>query len=278
MFQPSDQPRLDRRQLLRMGAGYALTSSLFAGWARAADDAKASETFTFIVANDIHYFDKRCSQWLADKVVKRMNEHKADFCFVVGDMSEDGTKEQNAAVRDVLKGLKMPLYVCVGNHDHQAGNDDRKPFEDTFPKSINYYFEHRGWQCLVLDTTQGRAGSKTVIHKDTFTYLNDKLKTLDKKRPTALLTHFPLGFFLPSRPENATDLLNAFKEYNLQAVFNGHFHSKTERGWGEAILTTNTCCSFHRANHDFDPRKGYFLCTAKDGKIDREYIQVNVAG
>lgn len=275
MNDSSDNPRLDRRKILKMGAGYALYSSLLAGWAKAAEDAKPSDTFTFIVANDIHYFDKRCGQWLNDKVINRMNDHKADFCFVVGDMSEDGTKEQNAAIHDVLKGLKMPLYVCVGNHDHQAGNDDRTPFETNFPKSINYYFEHGGWQCLVTDTTQGRAGSKTSIHKDSLKFIADALKTLDKKKPTMLLTHFPLGFFLPSRPENANDLLNEFKDYNLQAVFNGHFHANTKRSWGDAVVTTNTCCSFHRANHDFDPRKGYFLCTAKDGKIDREYIQVN---
>jgi DNA repair exonuclease SbcCD nuclease subunit len=58
-----------------------------------------------------------------------MNGHKnVDFCVVVGDMTEDGNQAQNNAVRDLLKGLKMPLYVTVGNHDHQAGNDDRKPF------------------------------------------------------------------------------------------------------------------------------------------------------
>jgi 3',5'-cyclic AMP phosphodiesterase CpdA len=264
----------NRRDALRLGAAAALTP-LFTRWAAAADDARASDTFTFIVANDIHYFDKRCAQWLADRVIKRMNDQKPDFCVILGDMSEDGTKEQNAAVHDVLKGLKMPLYVCVGNHDHQAGNDDRKPFEDQFPKSINYLFEHRGWQFVTVDSTQGHAGSKTAIHKDSLAFTAEALKTLDKKRPTALLTHFPMGNFLPNRPTNANDLLVAFAEHNLQSVFNGHFHSKTERAWGDATVTTNTCCSFHRQNHDFDPRKGYFLCTAKDGKVSREYIQVN---
>src|SRR5256885_13843413 len=97
----------NRRDALRIGAAAAL-APLFTRWAAAADDAKASDTFTFIVANDIHYFDKRCAQWLNDHVIKRMNDHKPDFCVVLGDMSEDGTKEQNAAVRDVLKGLSMP--------------------------------------------------------------------------------------------------------------------------------------------------------------------------
>jgi len=273
MIQPTPR-KYPRRDALRIGAAAAM-APLFARWAAAADDAKASDTFTFIVANDIHYFDKRCGQWLNDHVIKRMNDEKPDFCVVLGDMTEDGTKEQNAAVHDVLKGLTMPLYVCVGNHDHQAGTDDRKPFEEHFPKSINYHFEHRGWQFLTCDTTQGRAGSKTVIHKDTFAYVHDTLKDLDKKRPMALLTHFPLGYFLPSRPLNTNPFLLEFEHHNLQAVFNGHFHSKTERAWGDAVLTTNTCCSFHRANHDFDPRKGYFLCTARDGKVDREYVQVN---
>jgi len=266
--------KLSRRHALGLGTSIFL-APLLDRWAAAADDAKASDTFKFIVANDIHYFDQRCAQWLNDRVIKRMNDEKPDFVVVLGDMSEDGTVAQNVAVKDVFKGLTAPMYVCVGNHDHQAGNDDRKPFEDNFPKSINYHFEHRGWQFVTLDTTQGRAGSKTAIHKDTFTYLNDTLKQLDKKRPLALLTHFPMGNFLPSRPSNANDLLVCFQEHNLQAVFNGHFHSKTERVWGNAICTTNTCCSFHRANHDFDPRKGYFLCTAKDGKVEREYVQVN---
>jgi 3',5'-cyclic AMP phosphodiesterase CpdA len=275
MSHPSEAPKPSRREALRAGAGFALTCSLLGRWAKAADDAKDSETFTFAVLNDLHYFDQRCAGWLNDRVVKRLNDQKPDFCLIVGDMTEDGTEAQNAAVADVLKGLKMPIHVVVGNHDHQPGSDDRRPFEKHFPKSLNYQFEHRGWQFLGLDSTQGFAGNKTAIHKDTLSYAADVLKNVDKKRPAVLFTHFPLGFFVPSRPTNANDLLAVFKEHNLRAVFNGHFHAQTERAWGDAALTTNTCCSFHRANHDFDKRKGYFLCTAKDGKVEREYVQVD---
>jgi 3',5'-cyclic AMP phosphodiesterase CpdA len=264
-----------RRDVLRLGASAAICAALTDRWARAADDAKASEDFTFVVVNDLHYFDKRCATWLGERVIPRINDHKADFCLIVGDLSEDGTVRQNAEVKDVLKGINVPMHVVVGNHDYQAANNDRKPFEDQWPKSLNYHFEHKGWQFIGLDTTQGHAGSNTVIHRDTLAYAKDALAGMDKKRPTVLFTHFPLGGFLPSRPKNANDLLALFADHNLRAGFNGHFHSKTERPWGDALLTTNTCCSFHRANHDFDPRKGYFFCTAKDGKIEREYVRVN---
>ena len=111
----------NRRDILRLGAAAGL-APLFTRWAAAAQDAKDSDTFTFIVANDIHYFDKRCAAWLGDHVIQRMNDHKADFCAIVGDMSEDGTKEQNAAIRDVLPELgpavKRPAEerVCAVLH------------------------------------------------------------------------------------------------------------------------------------------------------------------
>jgi calcineurin-like phosphoesterase family protein len=267
-------PHPSRRALLRNTAAAALTP-LLARWASAADDAKDSATFTFAVLNDLHYVDKDCGAWLAKNVIDRLNAQAPDFVLVVGDLTEHGTKPQNAGVRDVLAALKMPLHVTVGNHDHQAGNNDRTPYETAFPKSLNYHFEHKGWQFLALDSTQGHAGANTRIHRDTITYATDTLKALDKKKPTALFTHFPLGRFLPHRPANGNDLLLPFENHNLQAVFNGHFHSKTERLWGDAVLTTNTCCSFRKNNHDFDWRKGYFLCTAKDGQITRDYVQVN---
>ena len=43
-----------------------------------------------------------------------------------------------------------------------------------------------------------------------------------------------------------------------------------------ATLTTDKCCSFHHANHDGTKEKGYFVCTAKDGKIGRSFVEVKV--
>ena len=99
---------------------------------------------------------------------------------------------QFAAVREIFHGLGLPIFVTIGNHDHRE-NDDRSAFEQAFPNSLNYHFAHKGWQFVTVDSTQGRAASKTNVQKDSITYLTDTLKTLDKKKPTALLTHFPLG-------------------------------------------------------------------------------------
>ena len=59
----------------------------------------------------------------------------------------------------------------------------------------------------------------------------------------------------------------------LVSVFNGHFHGFTERQVRQAMITTNRCCSLKRGNHDKTTEKGYFLCTAKEGKITRSFVE-----
>jgi hypothetical protein len=68
--------------------------------------------------------------------------------------------------------------------------------------------------------------------------------------------------------------LDRFREVNLVAVFSGHFHGFTSRQSGLTTLTTNRCCAISRNNHDGTTAKGYFLCTAKDGQIQRQFVEV----
>ena len=79
------------------------------------------------------------------------------------------------------------------------------------------------------------------------------------------------------RPVNADDLLERYRAFNLVAVFNGHFHGSTERRAGRTTLTTNRCCAISRNNHAGSTEKGYFLCTATDGQIGREFVEVKPA-
>lgn len=240
-----------------------------------ADAAPATEDFTFLCVNDLHYFDIHGDSFF-QQMVKQMNATTPapDFCLVVGDLAEDGTPRQFGAIRDHLRELKMPTRFVIGNHDYPAQND-RRSFVAMFPNSINYTFEHKGWQFIGADSTQGRKGLDTKVCKETLDWLGQTSSSLNRKRPTVLFTHFPMGIFVPARPQNASDVLAPFKDVNVQAVFNGHFHATTTRHWRAATLTTDKCCSYHHANHDGSPEKGYFFCTARQGKISREFVQVN---
>ena len=265
--------KYSRREALGLGAGALFSLGLWPGALRAEGQGNSGE-FRFIVVNDLHYVDDNCGKYF-ERVVAQMKAapQKAELCLIVGDYADHGKAAELAAARDVFKTLGVPTYGVIGNHDYLT-QTDRQAYEDIFPERLNYFFEHRGWQFLGLDTTEGQRSASTRIQPATMQWLDDRLPKFDKQRPMIVFTHFPTGPLVPSRPLNADALLDRFKDYNLQAVFSGHFHGFTERQIGNATLTTNKCCSNARGNHDGTKEKGYFLCQAREGKFNRTFVEV----
>ncbi|MFI5379007.1 MAG: metallophosphoesterase family protein [Tepidisphaerales bacterium] len=265
--------RITRRRLMQVSAGVLLSAELWPG-ALAAGDAPAAD-FDFVAVNDLHYWDQGCNPFF-EKMVAKMKEAspKSKLLLVCGDLAEHGKAEQLTAMRDLLKPADMEVHTVCGNHDW-ARDDDRKAFEEIWPGSLNYTFEHNGWQIVALDTTDGTKSS-VEIRKPAFEWLDQNMPKLDRKRPMILVTHFPMGVFTPMRPKNADDLLDRFRDFNLRAVFCGHYHGFTERSRGNATITTGKCCSFRRDNHDRTKEKGFFACKARDGKVAREFVEVRL--
>jgi hypothetical protein len=268
---------INRREMLRASAGTLLALGLWPGVLRAEGESQG-EDFSFIAVNDFHYVDEKCGEWL-QTAVSKMKEcsPKPELCLMSGDFTDDGTVEQFAATRDIMKGLAVPTYGVIGNHDWRK-NDDRKPYEEIFPDRLNYHFEYRGWQFVGLDTTEGLKAMQVKICDETLHWVDENVPKLDKKKPLMLLSHFQLGPKIRNRPTNADALLERFKEHNLRAAFCGHFHGFTESKLGEAVFTTNKCCSLKKANHDRTKEKGFFFCQIKNGAIHRAFIEIPVPG
>jgi 3',5'-cyclic AMP phosphodiesterase CpdA len=264
-----------RRDLLRLGAGSLLTLGLWPGALRAADEP-SGEDFSFVAVNDPHFMDEKCGLWLQTAVAKmKACSPQPELCLMAGDYAENGTLAELAGARDAFKGLGIPVHGVIGNHDYQP-NDDRKAYEEVFPNQINYQFDHRGWQFMALDTTEGLKANRTKISGETLRWVDEHLPKFDRKKPLVLLSHFQLGPGINNRPLNTDALLERFKEHNLRAAFCGHFHGFTESKLGEAVFTTNQCLSLKKPNHDRTKEKGFFHCQVKDGVIQRTFVEVPV--
>jgi hypothetical protein len=267
---------LNRRQMLRLSAGTLLTLGLWPGALRA-QGAGSPGSFRFVVVNDIHFMTDRCRPWLERVVDKIKAGPKPETCLLVGDQSDHGTTAEMTQVKEAFDRLEVPAYTVIGNHDYLS-QTDRADYEKSCPDRLNYHFEHRGWLFMGLDTTEGLKSGRTKIHDATLKWLNDNLPKLNKTAPLVLFTHFPLGERVTNRPLNADAVLERLREHNLQAVFNGHYHAFTERHVGQTTLVTNRCCSVSKSNHDQSKEKGYFLCEARDGKVVREFVEVETTG
>jgi len=260
---------MTRRQALRhVSAGALLAAGLWPGITRGEDGGR----FRFVVVNDLHYMSDECGVWLR-RAVARIKAEKPEFCIVAGDLTDHGTEEETEKVGEILKEIAVPTHVVIGNHDYTTLNE-RGPYEKVFPGRINYWFEHKGWQFVGLDTTEGTRYEKTNVSEATLQWLDKELPKLQPKSPTVIFTHFPLGIDVPYRPLNTDALLEKFRDLNLRAVFSGHFHGYTERRQGAAVLNTNVCCALKRGNHDNTNVKGYFLCEASEQTVVRTLVEV----
>jgi 3',5'-cyclic AMP phosphodiesterase CpdA len=267
--------RLSRRQMLHLSAGALLSLGLWPGALRA-EGKGAGGNFDFVVINDIHYINEKCAAFL-DRVMKQIKTGPApDFALIAGDLSHHGTQQEFGAVKEILAQLGIPIFVLPGNHDYVT-QTDRKQYEQAHPNQLNYAFEHKGWQFVGFDSTEGLRAANTKIQSGPVEFLTRTAGKISKTQPAVLFTHFPLGEKVDKRPLNAESVLELFKGHNLQAAFGGHHHGFTERTFHDATLVTNRCCSFSQPNHDGTKEKGFFACSAKDGRISRSFVEVSTA-
>ena len=266
-----------RRQFLGTSAGALLAAGLWPGAlaARAAETDPGGE-FSFAVMNDTHYFDDKCAPFFeaAVKMLQKTDDNLA-FCLVAGDLATDGKEHELQPFQEILGTMPCPVYAVPGNHDFDK--ESCKAYEKVYPRSRNHVLEHQGWTLLGLDTCDGPRWQDISIQQPTFAWLEEQIPKLNPQRPTIVFTHFPLGAGVEMRPKNADALLEMLLPLNVQAVFCGHFHGFTEQTWDGVSITTNRCMSNSRDNHDGTKEEGFFHCHAKDGRIQRTFVEFKYA-
>lgn len=258
-----------RRALQQISASALLACGAWPG--ALAASAKAGGTFRFIAVNDLHHDAPECNPWF-ERLMRQMRRHDGvEFVLVLGDLTDKAAKSSFGAIRDHFNSLGKPIHVQIGNHDH-ASAKDRTAYEEAFPKQLNYAFEHRGWNFLGIDSTQGTDSSNTRVQPSTLQWLDEQLPRLDRSKPTLVFTHFPLGPGAPMVPVNADAVLQKFIPFNLKGVYSGHHHGFTLRVVRGVDVLTNRCCARIRNNHDGSQEKGYWLVEAGETGLSRQFV------
>jgi Icc-related predicted phosphoesterase len=74
-------------------------------------------TVRIAAAGDIH-----CSEPLRERITHAFAAvaDQADLVLLAGDLTTHGEPEQAAVLADACRGLSIPVYAVLGNHDHHA--------------------------------------------------------------------------------------------------------------------------------------------------------------
>lgn len=160
------------------------------------------------------------------KVVDFVNMSDVDFVVFEGDMTDDGKRKSNDMVMEILKDLKKPYYVVIGNHDIFVS---QKNFESYYGP-MEHVENVKGYQLLFV----GISSEKNEEGRVTDLNWSFDFNNADKNAPTLVFIHGPVknvsvacihcmlkGYLLRYGYSIYPELE---KFTNLIGVYSGHIH------------------------------------------------------
>ncbi len=251
---------LDRRSFLKVAAG-AAGAAAAAGVqypfhsflpVNVAYGAESRPGWTFAYISDSHLYLKQKNDRFVRQLLRAVDDvnhldPQPDFVFYGGDLAQLGRKEQLDLGGEILKAVKAPLHMMVGEHDwfYDLGDYWRERFG-----ADHYSFDHKGVHCVVLMSVHEKdfwtaRGMTPAERMQTVAGLDDKIqgrfevgepqcewlkKDLEKipsSTPLIVFSHSPL--YKLYRPWNfwtddAEEVQAILQRFDHVTVLHGHTH------------------------------------------------------
>jgi len=258
-------PALDRRSFLRLAsisAGAALAKRLLPPHSfqlvnvASAAPSQASEPgkppFTFAYVSDTHLYEKKLNERFVRAALKAVEDVNAldpqpDFVLFGGDLAQLGAPAELALGAQILKELKAPVKMMVGEHDWflDLGEKWREMFGPP-----TYSFDWKGVHCVVLmsvverdfwtarkmtpaERMQTVAGldngiqSRFEVGEAGREWLRRDLANVSHDTPLLVFSHSPLYKYYRDWnfwTDDAEQVQELLKPYRTVTVLHGHTH------------------------------------------------------
>ncbi|MCB9709094.1 MAG: metallophosphoesterase [Myxococcales bacterium] len=208
--------------------------------------------FTFAYISDSHLYDRKLNDRFVNQLLRAVDDINAmdpqpDFVFYGGDLSQLAQPTELELGSQILKNVKAPLRMMVGEHDWYL--DMGEKWRELFGEPT-YSFEHKGFHCVVLNS---------IIEKDFWTarkltpmermltvagldngvqnsfsvgeeqrsWLKQDLDKVPKTTPLIVFSHSPLyKLYKPWNfwTDDAEEVQKLLKPFRSVVVIHGHTH------------------------------------------------------
>jgi 3',5'-cyclic AMP phosphodiesterase CpdA len=210
------------------------------------------ETFRIAYISDSHLYARNVNDRFINALLRAVDDVNSmdpqpDFVLFGGDLAQLGQPPELELGAQILKNLKAPLKVMVGEHDwyFDLGEKWRQLFGES-----NYVFEHKGVQFVVLNSVvekdfwtargltpmqrmQTVAGldngvqSPFSVGDEQRSWLSQQLKTVPSSKPLIVFSHSPLYKLYRNWnfwTDDAEQVQAILKRFNSVVVVHGHTH------------------------------------------------------
>lgn len=253
---------LDRRSFLKVSAaamGAAAASGLLpchsfrsVSVAQAADSSDSSTSFSFAYISDSHLYEKKINDRFVRALLRAVEDvnnldPQPDFVFYGGDLAQLGQPKELELGAQILKNVKAPLRMMVGEHDWYLDLGQR--WRELFG-SPTYSWNHKGIHFVTLNSVVERdfwtkrgltpmermmtvAGldngmqSPFSVGRQQRQWLKNDLDSYTNDAPIIVFSHSPLyklykkWNFWTDDAEEVQAILNRFERV---VVIHGHTH------------------------------------------------------
>jgi len=210
------------------------------------------EKFSFAYVSDTHLYSAKLNDQFIKSAIRAVDDvnrldPQPDFVLFGGDLAQLGAKEELDIGRQILKDLKAPVRMMVGEHDWFL--DMGQTWQDQFGKPT-YSFDHKGVHFVVLMSVHEKdfwtargmtaeermhtvAGldngvqSRFEVGAEQRAWLENDLKNVPHSTPVIVFSHSPLYKYYRNWnfwTEDADEVQAILRPFQTVTVIHGHTH------------------------------------------------------
>ncbi|MGN1216088.1 MAG: PQQ-binding-like beta-propeller repeat protein [Candidatus Cryptobacteroides sp.] len=176
-------------------------------------------TVRFALMADLHYSEGSRSVVDLRRCISDINGRgNLDFVMVAGDLTDFGTDEELAAVRNMLDSLDRPYYVVPGNHDAKWSESGCNTFRKVFGYET-FEFLCKGWRFVGCSCGPDMRMAPALVPQESMEWL----RNLEPGGKTIFINHYPQD----TSVLNYFDVTRELKRVGTVLAIGGHWHTNT---------------------------------------------------
>lgn len=131
-------------------------------------------SFRFAILGDMHVGSDKAAETVSTAIAD-INDSGAELVVQLGDITDQGNRNQFEEASELLKKLDMPLVTMLGNHDVFSREEQRLAGREYYSPSFGrepdgVILEHKGFRFAVLDSVEHGASPFSPFNMVTGTF------------------------------------------------------------------------------------------------------------